>query len=106
MPAEYAPERIVRDDVQSLLRRVVVRPNARYSERFPAEHACKVTVRLKSGRTIVSEPRDYEGFHTRPMSWETALKKFTSLAGERPPIAEAVSNLECIRVRELTRLLT
>src|SRR5215467_6080417 len=106
MPAQYAPERIVRDDVQSLLRRVVVRPNARYSERFPAEHACKVTVRLKSGRTLVSEPRDYEGFHTRPMSWETARKKFTSLAGERPPIAEAVSNLECIRVRELTRLLT
>jgi 2-methylcitrate dehydratase len=106
MPAQYAPERIVRDDVQSLLRRVVVRPNARYSERFPAEHACKVTVRLKNGRILASEPRDYEGFHTRPMSWETAWKKFRSLAGEHPQIAEAVSNLECIRVRELTRLLT
>ena len=106
MPAQYAPARIGRDDIQSLLRRVVVRPNARYSERFPAEHACKVTVRLKSGRTLVSEPLDYEGFHTRPMSWETARKKFTSLAGERPPIADAVSNLECLRVRELTRLLT
>jgi 2-methylcitrate dehydratase len=106
MPAQYAPERIVRDDVQSLLRKVVVRPNARYSGRFPAEHACKVTIRLNNGRTLASEPRDYEGFHTRPMSWETARKKFTSLAGEHPQIADAVSNLECMRVRELTRLLT
>src|SRR5262249_51459901 len=106
MPAQYAPDRIVRDDVQSLLRRVVVRPSARYSDRFPAEHACKVTVMLKNGRTLESERHDYEGFHTRPMSWEAALQKFRALAGERPQIAEAVANLDCLQVRDLTRLLT
>jgi len=106
MPAQYVPERIVRDDVQVMLRKVAVRPNARYSARFPDEHACKVTVTLKSGRTLETEPHDYEGFHTRPMPWDAAVRKFTALAGERPQIADAVANLEHMRVRELTRLLT
>jgi 2-methylcitrate dehydratase len=106
MPAQYLPERIVRDDVQALLRKVAVRPNARYSERFPDEHACQVTITVKSGRTLEAERRDYEGFHTRPMRWDAAVRKFTALAGERPPIADAVANLEHLRVRELTRLLT
>lgn len=106
MPAQYAPERIARADVQSLLRKVAVRPSARHSARFPAEHSCKVTVTLKNGRTLESEPHDYEGFHSRPMTWDAALRKFVSLAGTRPRITDAVANLEDIRVRELTRLLT
>ena len=65
-----------------------------------------MTVTVKSGRTLEAERRDYEGFHTRPMRWDAAVRKFTALAGERPPIADAVANLEHLRVRELTRLLT
>jgi len=106
MPAQYSPERIARDDVQALLRKVVVRPNVQYSARFPVEHACKVTVTLNSGGVLESEPHDYEGFHSRPMSWDTALRKFISLAGQRPEIADAVANLEQLDVRALTRLLT
>ena len=37
---------------------------------------CRITVRLSNGQTLSAEKKDYEGFHARPMSWETALGKF------------------------------
>src|SRR5215217_36111 len=70
-PAQYAPERIVREDVQSLLRKVEVRPAADLSERFPREMPCRLRVLTKSGEHEV-EKSDYEGFFTRPISWERA----------------------------------
>lgn len=111
MPEQYAPERIQRGDVQALLRRVVVRPDAGYSRRFPAEHACRVTVVLRDGRRLAREKTDYAGFHTRPMPWETVVQKFERLAapytdGERRRlIADAVTHLEDLDSTELTRLL-
>ncbi|MCI0531962.1 MAG: MmgE/PrpD family protein, partial [candidate division Zixibacteria bacterium] len=55
--------------------------------------------------------KDYEGFITRPMSWEKAEQKFESLsrknadAAVRKQIVEAVKNLENIPVSKLTDLL-
>ena len=111
MPEQYAPERILRQDVQDLLRRVAVRPNPTYSQRFPAERPCLLRVHLKDGRVLTKEKRDYEGFHTRPMRWETVVDKFQRLAGPYldgalgREITEAVRSLEAIPVKELTSLL-
>jgi 2-methylcitrate dehydratase len=111
MPEEYAPDRIVHRDVQSLLRRVVVRPDDELSRRFPKDHACRVRVRLADGRELSTEKRDYEGFHTRPMRWETVVSKFDQLGalhvgGElRKEIVEAVASLDEIGVRDLTQTL-
>lgn len=111
MPEQYRPERIRREDVQELLQRVVVRPNEEMSGRFPGEMPCRVRVRLRSGEMFRKEKRDYEGFHTRPMSWKAALDKFERLAephvklGLRSEIADAISRLESIPVAEFTRLL-
>ena len=110
-PAQYEPERIVRDDVQTLLRRVHVRPVDEFSARFPAEMPARLRVTLKDGRVLQIEKRDYEGFHTRPMPWERVLEKFERLAGPytdaslRREIAACVDNLENVPVRELTALL-
>lgn len=60
---------------------------------------------------MMKEKRDYEGFRTRPMSWETAVKKFEQLVSpytERSlcqEIVRAVSNLESVQVSDLTNLL-
>jgi len=110
-PAQYTPERIARNDVQRLLRRVEVVPDPGISSRFPEEHGCRLTVTLTDGRTLVREMSGYEGFHTRPMTWEGAVRKFHSVAGEGHPrahldsIAKAVRNLEKISVRGLARQL-
>jgi 2-methylcitrate dehydratase len=112
MPEQFLPDRVGREDVQTLLRRVVVRPEADLSRRFPDEHACRVRIRLTNGRMLSMQKHDYEGFHTRPMRWETVVSKFKRLSepyadGElRKEIVEAVASLEEIGVRDLTEILT
>ncbi len=110
-PAQYAPERIVREDVQSLLRRVAIQPGEALSKRFPDEMPCRITITLKDGRTLRVEKQDYEGFYTRPMSWEKAAAKFELLAApfidatRRAAIVETVAHLETKDVTQLTELL-
>src|SRR5205085_9419094 len=70
LPAQYEPGRIVREDVQDLLRKVLVTPRYRYTRRYPDEMPCRVTIRLRGGRRLTAEKRDFEGFPTRPQSWE------------------------------------
>src|SRR5262245_38117814 len=67
MPEQYAPDRIERPDVQSLLRKIRVRPSTEYSQRFPGEMPCRITIALNDGRILTKEKRDYEGFLNRPM---------------------------------------
>jgi 2-methylcitrate dehydratase len=111
MPGQYQPERITRQDVQSLLRQVTVRAQEDLSRRFPDEMPCRITILLRDGRRLVREKQDYEGFHSRPMGWDTIVHKFERLcepythAALRREIVEAVANLETIQVMELTRLL-
>jgi len=111
-PAQYAPRRIGRGDVQTLLRKVTVRPDEEMSEHFPEEMPCRIQVFLKDGRTLSIEKRDYEGFYTRPMSWERVVQKFEKLAAPytdkelRRGIVEAIARLESLEVQELTELLT
>jgi 2-methylcitrate dehydratase len=110
-PAQYMPERIVREDVQTLLRQVIVRPDPGFSKRFPAEMCCRIRIQLAGGRELATEKCDYEGFLTRPMSWEQLAIKLDSLAAPytdaamRREIVQMVSDLDTIRVSDLTRLL-
>jgi 2-methylcitrate dehydratase len=111
MPEQYLPERIEGRDVQTLLRKVLVRPVDEFSRRFPAEMPSHIRVMLNDGRVLNKEKRDYEGFLTRPMGWNTITKKFEQLTQARIPpqlqeeIEEAVVDLENIQVSELTSLL-
>ena len=110
-PAQYAPARIVRADVQALLRRVSVHPDPALSARFPEAMPCRLTIALRDGRTLTIAKDDYEGFYTRPMSWEQVAAKFYRLAAPyanaalRGEIVEAVANVEAIAVGELMQRL-
>lgn len=111
LPAQYEPDRIAADDVQSLLRRVEVRPDDELSLRFPQEHACRLRLHLDDGRTLEREKTEYEGFVTRPMRWETVVSKFEGLAQAgadeklRARIVEAVEGLEETDAGDLCALL-
>ncbi len=111
MPDQYRPERIRSQDVHTLLRKVSVRPAEAYSRRFPDEMPCRITISLHDGRALVEERKDYEGFHTRPVGWDTAVQKFERLSSTctgpslRRNILAAVANLDAIAVSDLTRLL-
>ena len=111
MPEQYRPDRLQRQDVQTLLQKVAVRPADDCSQRFPDELPCRITLTLSNGRVVIKEKRDYEGFRSRPMSWENAVKKFERLSAPYADpelcrqVEEAVASLETIKVAELTRLL-
>jgi 2-methylcitrate dehydratase len=110
-PAQYTPERIGRGDVQALLKKVFVQPDERMSGGFPGSMPCRLRVRLKSGKTLTREKKDYEGYPSRPMSWSGVVQKFTTLSAHRVKksarenIVKAVENLDAIRVRGLLDLL-
>jgi 2-methylcitrate dehydratase len=110
-PAQYVPERIGQEDVQSLLRRVTIQPDETLSKRFPAEMPCRITITLKDGQALSVEKQDYEGFYTRPLSWEKVVAKFERLAtpytgtAQRAEIVETVAHLETKEVEQLTGLL-
>jgi 2-methylcitrate dehydratase len=111
LPEQYRPERIGRPDVQALLGKVSVRPDADFGRRFPAEMPCRLRVTLADGRTLALEKPDYEGFLTRPMGWDHVARKFHDLskraadASLRAEIVAAVAALEAIPVADLCRLL-
>jgi 2-methylcitrate dehydratase len=110
-PAQYTSGRIVREDVQSLLRKVTIHPDEALSRRFPAEMPSRITIDLKGGQTLSLEKQGYEGFYSRPMSWEKVVAKFERLAApytdatQRASIVETIALLETKNVAELTELL-
>jgi 2-methylcitrate dehydratase len=112
MPAQYAPDRIARLDVQTLLRKVEVRPDPLLSRRFPEEMPARLRVITRDGKDVTVEKRDYEGFFTRAMPWDRVVAKFERLAAPftepalRQAIVEAIAAIETLSISELTGLLS
>jgi 2-methylcitrate dehydratase len=75
-PEQYAPQRIASEDVQALLRRVIIAPDAALSERFPRLMPAVLEVELSDGTMLHAARDDYRGFHTDPFDWTTARQKF------------------------------
>jgi 2-methylcitrate dehydratase len=111
MPAQFAPDRIIKSDVQGLLKKVSVRPNREFTEVYPAKMPAKITVRLQDGQVIEHEVQDYPGLASDPFTWEESVAKFDRLVAGRVDdvlareIKDAVLSLENIQARDLTKLL-
>lgn len=90
---------------------VHIRPVDELSQRFPAEMPCRIRITLTNGQVLTKEKRDYEGFQTRPMQWETVVRKFEQLSQDytseslQAEVEEAIFHLESVRVHELAALL-
>jgi 2-methylcitrate dehydratase len=111
MPAQFKPDRIVKPDVQNLLKKVSVRPNQEYTEEYPKKMPAKIVVRLQDGKIIEHEVQDYPGLASRPFTWQDVVEKFDRLvagridAGLSGEIKDAVRSVENIQVRDLMKLL-
>jgi 2-methylcitrate dehydratase len=112
MPPQFKPDRIIKPDVQGLLKKVSVRPNHEYTEQYPQRMPAKILVRLKDGSVIEHEVQDYSGLASHPFTWEDAVQKFDTLVAARvdekvcDEIKGAVRSLESIQVRDLMKLLS
>ncbi len=110
-PAQYRAERIRANDIQSLLGKVTVAPDADFSKRFPHEMPSSVEVELDDDNSFSATVDSYHGFHLNPFEWDAAVAKFTGLAAPFAGdalcarIAGTVHALQDHGVRDLTRLL-
>ena len=111
-PAQYEPERILRPDVQSLLRKIRIHPDAGFSARFPREMPARVSIALRDGGGVDGEVvLEREVSALEPPGWSQARQKLELLAGgytsaeQRTAIAETIAKLERIQVSELTKVL-
>jgi 2-methylcitrate dehydratase len=111
-PEQLQTERIRRPDVQELLTRIDVRPDAALTARYPQATPVRVTLRLHNGKLVTREQDDFEGAATRPFTWERTVEKFHWLArqyaddGLRAAIIDAAEHLDEIPTSALTDLLT
>src|SRR6202041_1200680 len=111
MPAQFKPERIIKPDVQNLLKKVSVRPNHEFTEVYPKKMPAKVIVRLQDGKVIDHAVQDYPGLASHPFAWEDAVQKFDALVAGRldkglsGEIKDAARTVENIQVRDLMKLL-
>src|ERR1700731_161274 len=111
MPAQFEPERIARADVQTLLKKVSVRPNQEYTAEYPAKMPAKITVRLVDGKIIEHEVQAYPGLASEPFTWEESVEKFDRLVAGRADealcgeIKDPVRAVEKLQGRDLTKLL-
>jgi 2-methylcitrate dehydratase len=109
-PKQYLAERILKPDVQELLKKVTIRPKKSLSDQFPEAMPCKIEIELKNGKKMHVEKHDYEGFYSRPMSWEKVVAKFDALtaayvsSARRAAIVEVINTLEKKEAIELTAL--
>ena len=110
-PAQLEEARIQAPDAQVLLRRVEIRPDERFSARYPHELSARVTIRTKGQHVFVKEQNGYEGGLTNPMSWERTVEKFhwltEAFADEelRSRLIAAVEQLDKSGISDLTDLL-
>ena len=110
-PAQFSADRIVRGDVQNLLRKVDVHPCPAFSQSFPDQMRVRIRIHVQGVEILETEKFDYEGFHTRPMPWAKVVAKFELLAdahadrGLRRDIIQAVAEIETLKVAHLTALL-
>jgi 2-methylcitrate dehydratase len=111
MPAQFAEDRIARQDVQSLMTTVSARPNASYTAQYPQRMPAKITIRLDDGTTFARLVEDYPGMPSHPFTWDDAAGKFDQLVADRiesdlgTEIKEAIRSLENIQVEDLMELL-
>ncbi|WP_435076306.1 MmgE/PrpD family protein [Halococcus sp. AFM35] len=108
----YDPERIQRDDVQELLRKVDVEEDDELTERFEnGEMPAVIDIALADDSTRHIEKDAFNGHPTNPMTWEQVGEKFTTMTAERydedhrQEIVDVVENLEDHDVADLTELL-
>lgn len=91
--------------------RVEIRPDERFSARYPHELSARVTIRTRDQRVLVKERHGYEGGLTNPMSWERTVEKFhwltEAFADEelRGRLIGAVEQLDKSGLSDLTELL-
>ena len=109
---EFSDEGLCDEKVRSVSAKVEVKEDATYSSLTPAKRPARITLRTKSGQTLVNEVEGSSGGPDAPLSNDTIQSKFRSMAEPLIGSKKAESAIETIDqleeladIRSLTDLL-
>lgn len=124
-PDQLLEERILRPDVQELLKKVKVHTKSPihkplviaglldpYTEAYPEKLCAKTTITFMNGQQISLEKTAYHGYYTRPFDWSITEEKFLRLskdvldAGKQDRMIDLCKNLEYENPAEFLKILT
>jgi 2-methylcitrate dehydratase len=110
-PPQFEPERINRDDVQNLMKKVSAAANEDFSRRLGPEMPASIVIEFADGKIVKGEKSTFEGFWSTPMSWDQVKSKFNRLTAEKldkglaSELTAAAQSIDTIAVKDLTALL-
>jgi 2-methylcitrate dehydratase len=110
-PPQFTSERINRDDVQSLMKRVTAAPNDDFSRRLGPQMPASLSIEMEGGEVIKGQKDVFDGFWATPMTWDQVRAKFDRLTDGRldkalgADLAAAAQNIDEIAVKDLSTLL-
>jgi Uncharacterized protein involved in propionate catabolism len=123
-PDQFLPKRILKDDVQKLLKKIKVHTSFplhepkkvagvldKYTAAYPKWMYSKVEITLKNNDKFKLERKDYPGFFTRPFTWKDTTEKFKRLTNNiiasslQEKIIDVIKDLENRKMKELYSLL-
>ncbi|MEO5745232.1 MAG: MmgE/PrpD family protein [Terracoccus sp.] len=79
----YLPERLRRDDVAALARRVTLHERSEMTAALPSERPATVTLRLRDGRRVRGHVSTARGNPSDPLSTDETVAKFRGNVGDR-----------------------
>lgn len=82
---EFAPERVLRADIQELLHKVRVQEDEKFTGEYPKHWGCAMEVETADGRTLRTEVRDASGSVMNPLSPEQMAAKAENFIGIARP---------------------
>ncbi|HYM70746.1 MAG TPA: MmgE/PrpD family protein [bacterium] len=88
----FVRERILDPTLRPLMKRIFVTERAEFTQRFPAEIKCRISIRLLTGQSIERETSYPRGHARNPLSDEDVDRKFDSLVDGRGEADAQVCN--------------
>jgi len=112
MQPQFTPKRINSPDVQTLLKKVIVRQDNNFTKLYPKEFCARIIIRTTDGKVLTHEVTGYPGMPSHPFSWADVVDKFDRLTAGNlstqlgDEIKDVVKNLGDYQVADLQKLLS
>ncbi len=92
-------EMIFNEKIRSLMKKITVIEDEKYTSIYPKELPVKVTVYTSKGREMV-EVRNPRGYYNNPMTDEEVEEKYLRLKGRKEEL-NILWNMEELKVKEI-----
>ena len=112
MLPQFTPARINSSDVQTLLKKVVVRPDKQFTKLYPKDFCARIIIRTTDGKVLQHEVTNYPGMPSHPFTWADVVDKFGKLTAGNvsaqlsSEIKDVVKNIGDHQVSDLQKLLS